>query len=445
MSAPVHQPAMPAIVEMLKGLTPDRVKEFVDGLTPEQCQSIACDRGLWALPHQNPPPGSWRRWLLRCGRFAGKTHTGSSVTNDVAKDRSKIRTGEIGICGRNYHDARFVMVEGPSGILATASPDFRPRWEPGNMLLTWPNDVRGRLFTADKMESGRGGNWSFVWADEPAFWPDLRAMWWEVIEPALRIGWARAVLTTTPIKDPALREIEDDEGTVTTTASYRDNPYVADEVKDTLRRRYEGTRIGRQELEGEYLDESEFALWTPDLIEAYRVTTAPVPFRRVVIAVDPAVTANEKSDETGIVVIGKADDGHGYPVQDRSLRGSPLEWARRAVAAYHRWDADVLVAEVNNGGDLVETNIHAIDPRVNVKMVRASRGKVMRAEPVVALYERGLVHHVGHLEQLEDQMVTWEPHRASKLKSPDRLDALVWGLTELYLDDPGVGPLRGYL
>jgi len=441
---------LPAIVEHLAPLTKAKLDFLVKSLTTEEMQLLLSDWGMWSLPYQQLPPGEWRRWLLRCGRGAGKTHTGGATTSKVARDREKIKNGEIGIIGRTHADARFTMVEGPSGILANSPPDFRPRWEPGNAILTWPNGVKGRLYSADKPEQMRGPNWSWVWGDEPAHWPDFDNTWWKVIEPALRIGWARAMLTTTPIKDPALKKLEAEPDTVLTRASMFDNPYLSEKVKSAFRRRYEGTRVGRQELEGEYLDESEFALWNIDMIDAYRVKRAPLPFRRVVVAVDPAVSAHEKSDETGIVVVGQGDDGHAYPVQDRSLKGSPAEWGRRAVAAYHRWDADVIVCEVNNGGDLVESNILAIDGRVNVKQVRASRGKVVRAEPAVALYERGMVHHVGELAHLEDQMVSWEPSKAygaarHKIKSPDRLDALVWALYELYLDEQHAGPVRAYL
>lgn len=251
------------------------------------------------------------------------------------------------------------------------------------------------------------------------------------------------MLTTTTVRDPALKEIEDADGTVVRTGSTYDNPYLDPKVKAVYHRQYDGTTIGRQEMFGEYLDFSEFALWCQDLIEEHRVQRAPVPFRRVVIAVDPAVTALQTSDETGIMVIGLGDDGHAYPVQDRSLKGTPAEWGRRVVASYHRWQADLVVAEVNNGGDLVAANIQAIDDRINVKSVRASRGKFVRFEPVLALYERGLVHHTGMLAELEDQMCTWEPGRSKG--SPDRLDALAWGLWEIFLDEKQVGPARAYL
>lgn len=430
----------PLILEKLGRLSTKQREEFLRQLDPREAMSMLSSWDLWALPYQRLPDGDWRRWSLRSGRGTGKTHSGAGNVNNIARDRKKIRTGEIGIIGRTWSDARFTMVEGPSGILATAPIDFTPRWEPGNGTLTYPNGVKARIFSADKPESIRGPNFSLVWGDEVAHWPNLYKTWTEVIEPALRIGWARAILTTTPIRDPDLAKIEAMPGTVTTRACTFDNVYLPDEVKETFRSLYEGTTIGRQELYGEILAEAEHALWSSAVIDEHRRSVAP-PLRRCVVAVDPAVTNNEKSDETGIVVAGESD-GEGYVMADNSLKGSPAQWARRAVAAYHRHRADCIVAEVNNGGDLVESVIHAVDPLVPVKKVRASRGKHIRAEPVVALYERGKVHHVGHFEELETQLVTWEPTRH---ESPDRLDALVWAITELQLDGTRVGPLSSYL
>ena len=450
MSTPVE---LPRIVKMLQPLTRPKLEKFLATLSDDEMRTIISDWGMWSLPYQRLPIGSWRRWLLRCGRGAGKTHTGARTVHEVARDRSLIRRGEIGIIGRTHADARFTMVEGPSGIIANAPLDFVPQWEPGNSLLTWPNQVKARLFSADKPEQMRGPNWAFVWGDEPAHWPDAEDTWWKVVEPAIRIGWARAMLTTTPIQDPFLQALEERDGTVTTRASTFDNPYLSEKVRALFRETYEGTRIGRQELYGEYLPEAEGALWSQTLIDTTRLRAIPkdVVLVRVVVAVDPAVTANEKSDETGIMVVGLGSDGHAYVLQDRSLKASPGEWGRVAVAAYHRWQADAIVVEVNNGGDLVEANIRGIDDRMNVRQVRASRGKVVRAEPVVALYERKRVHHINTLPGLEDQMVTWEPHRSvgaakHRVKSPDRVDALVWALYDLILEeDQPAGDIRAYL
>lgn len=409
-------------------------------LSASEARAILEDWSLWRLPYQVPPPGDWVRWILRCGRGSGKTHTGARVTSEIAKDKNKIRNGEIGIIARTYSDARFTMIEGPSGILSVSPESFRPRWEPGNGVLIWPNGVRGRVASADRPESVRGLNLSWLWADEPAHWPDLFKTWTESIEPALRLGWARCLLTTTPIRVPDLRKLEELPGSVTTRAATFDNPYLPRAVRERLRELYAGTRTGLQELEGEYLTENERALWQADSIR--RIDPPPLEaMRRIVVAVDPAVTNNEDSDETGIIVAGLGIDGNGYVFADRSCKQSPLGWARAACAARSRFKADTIVAEVNNGGDLVETTIRAVDPSAPVKSVRASRGKFVRAEPVAALYERGKVFHCADLRDLEDQQLNWDP---SKAKSPDRLDALVWALTELMLSD-GPGPIAGYL
>lgn len=435
--------AFPHIVEQLRPLTEARIAQLIGSLSPDEMKAILSDWSMWSLPYQKMPEGDWRRWVFRAGRGTGKTFTGARTTNEVAKDHKKVRGGEIAVWARTYQDGRFTMVEGPSGILATAPVDFRPRWEPGNGTLHWPNGVRGRVLSAGTPEQGRGVNASWVWADEPAHWPDLATTWWEVIEPGLRIGWARAMLTTTPLPASDLKDLEKKTGTVTTRATTFENSYLSQAVRDSLREHYEGTRIGRQELLGEYLSTNENALWQTSTIEPYRVTKAPLDLRRVVVAVDPAVTAHEDSDETGIVIAGIDDQSHGYVLADRTLRGTPYEWGKMAVACYHRFDADAIVVEVNNGGDLVEANIRGIDPRVKVINVRASRGKVTRAEPVAALYERGLVHHVGEFRELEQQMTEWEP--GSKT-SPDRIDALVWGFHEMLLQkDRPAGPLRAYL
>jgi phage terminase large subunit-like protein len=251
------------------------------------------------------------------------------------------------------------------------------------------------------------------------------------------------MLTSTPLPASELKALEEESGSITTRARNFDNVYLARSVREGLRDHYAGTRIGRQELDGEYLSTNENALWTSESIEDNRVSEVPVDLVRVVVAVDPAVTANKNSDETGIVVAGIDTDGRGYVLDDRTLKGSPLQWGKMAVACYHRWKADRIVPEVNNGGDLVVQNIRGLDHRVHVTPVRASRGKVTRAEPIAALYERGLISHVGHFPELEDQLTSWDP---TSSKSPDRLDALVWAFHALLLSDKRpAGPLRAYL
>ncbi len=431
----------PLIIEKLGKLTPDKIARFVATLNDEEARAFIDCWEFWALHYQRMPPGDWRRWILRVGRGGGKTLSGAKWVNTIAEDRKKIRTGEIMLVAKTYNNVRFTMIEDPgSGILATAKPSFRPIWEPGNGILTWPNKVRARVVSADRPDTGRGVNAAAVWADELCAWPDPEGMWWDVVEPALRIGWARAIITTTPKPTKFLRDLEAMDDTVLTRGSTFDNPYLPKKVKDGLRRNYEGTRRGLQELYGEILEDSEAFLWNLDNISEHRVKFEP-DLRRVVVAIDPAVTANDDSDETGIVVAGVDSDGHAYILEDATMKGSPEQWASKAIQMYKFHEADCIVAEVNNGGDMVESVIRAVDENVSYKSVRATRGKVIRAEPAAALYERGKVHHVGILRDLEHQMTNWQPGQ----DSPDRMDALVWALTELMLGEKQVGSILAYL
>lgn len=431
----------PKIVEKLGRIDKAKLRNILATLSPNEAQTLLDCWPIWAMGHQQMPAGKWRRWIMRAGRGGGKTYAGAKWINELAEDRSKIKTGDIAIIARTYMDVRQTCIEGSSGILATAKPSFRPIWEPGNQLLTWPNGVRGRAFSADKPESIRGLNASAVWGDEFCHWPDPEKTWFESIEPALRIGWARAILTTTPLPDPFLRKLEAMEDTVVTRASTFDNPNLPPEVLASLRHNFEGTRRGLQELYGEILEDSDRFLWSLDTIAENRVRNRP-ELVRCVVAIDPAVTSNKDSDETGIIVAGVDADGEGYVIEDATMKGRPDAWADRAIQLYKAHRADRIVAEVNNGGDMVESVLRGIDRDIPYRAVRATRGKVLRAEPVAALYEKNRVHHVGIFELLEQQMCGWQPGQAS----PDRIDALVWALTDLMLDpEPTVGPLSAYI
>jgi len=431
---------MPLIVQKLAeaGISFD---DFKNGMRQKEIDAVANDWSLWGLPYQQIPPGDWEKWIFRAGRGSGKTHTGARVTSEIARDRKKIRRGEIAVIGRTIRDARKVMIEGPSGILACCPSDFRPHWSPGKGKLTWPNGVVGYAYSSEEPEQVRGGNFAWAWLDEPGRYRNLYEFWDEAVYPALRVGWARCMFTTTPKRTPDLRKIEEEPGSFVTNASTYDNPYLSQSKLQKYRDRYEGTRSGRLEMLGQYIDENDNALWRLSDIESYRVSEAP-DLVRIVVAIDPAVTSDEKSDETGIIIAGRGADDRGYILHDATMKGRPAEWARRAVAQYHRWQASRIVAEVNNGGDMVEETLRTVDKNVPYKAVRASRGKFARAEPISGLYERGRISHVGVFPELEDQMVNWDPTMS---KSPDRLDALVWALHELFFDRSHVGPLEAYL
>lgn len=328
-------------------------------------------------------------------------------------------------------DARDVMVEGESGILAVSPPWNRPVYEPSKRRVVWPNGAMATLYSAEEPERLRGPQHDVAWADELAAWKYPEA--WDQLQFGLRLGPdPRVVVTTTPKPIRVLKAILAHPATALTRGStYENAANLPPAFLEKIIARYEGTRLGRQELFAEILEDVPGALWKREQLENLRAVRVP-ELVRVVVGVDPAAGASELGSETGIVVAGLGADGRGYVLEDASLAASPDAWARAAVAAYHKYGADRLVAEVNQGGDMVRHTVYTVDRKVAFKPVRASRGKQIRAEPVAALYEQGRVHHVGQLGALEDQMCTWVPGE----KSPDRLDALVWALTELMIGGP---------
>lgn len=302
------------------------------------------------------------------------------------------------------------------------------------------NGSRIKLFSADEPERLRGPQFHYAWCDELAAWKYPEA--YDQLQFGLRLGdHPQTVITTTPKPKPLIRNLtKRDDGTVVVThgSTFENKDNLAASALIELQARYAGTRLGRQELEGEILEDVEGALWTQDNIDTNRVDKAPIDLQRIVVAVDPAVTSNEDSDETGIIVAGKNNQGELFVLADYTIKASPMGWAQRAIEAYREHNADAIVAEVNNGGDMIPTLIKQIDTNIRVKTVRATRGKQLRAEPVASLYEQNRAHHVGHLDKLETQLTTWTPEDP---KSPDRLDALVWAATEL-IDNSS---LLGYL
>jgi phage terminase large subunit-like protein len=390
---------------------------------------------FWARTEQLPPDGDWRLWVLNGGRGAGKTRAGAEAI------RSGIEAGQyqrVALIAPTLEAGRQVMIEGPSGVLAICPPWGQPTFEPSRHQLRWPHGAVATLFSADAPERLRGPQHDAFWADELCAWRQPQYAW-DMLLLGLRLGEnPRGIVTTTP-KPIALYKqlLADPTVVVTTSSTFRNAAHLAPAFLRDIVSRYAGSRLGRQELLAELVEDVEGALWRREWIDRARVRTAP-PLARVVVAIDPAVSSSPDAHETGIIVAGVDDRDHVYVVEDVSVRASPDTWARRALAAYAAHAADVLVAEGNQGGELVTFTLHTVDPTVPVQLIHASRGKRTRAEPVAALYEQGRVHHVGAFPGLEDQLCLWDATAGDV--SPDRLDALVWAVTELAV--AALPPLR---
>ena len=421
---------------------PQTQRAFLESLSEGALLALPWLFEFWALEHQLPPEGDWRSWAVLGGRGAGKTRAGAEWVRagvEGARPADPGRTRRVALVGETYDQAREVMVFGESGILAVSPPDRRPRWEATRRRLVWPNGAVAQIFSASEPEALRGPQFDAAWADELAKWKQAEAAW-DMLQFALRLGPdPRLVVTTTPRDLALLRRILSNASTVSTHAPTEANrAFLAESFIDEVRARYAGTRLGRQELDGEILEQAEGALWTLAGIEAARVREAPA-LSRIVVAVDPPVTGHGGSDECGIVVVGADTDGpvqtwRAVVLEDASVRAAhPQGWAEAAIAAMERHGAERLIAEVNQGGDLVESVIRQIDPLIPFRAVRASRGKAARAEPVAALYEQGRVRHLPGLDALEDQMARMTLQGYSGHGSPDRLDALVWALHELMI------------
>lgn len=377
-----------------------------------------------------PPSEPWRVWLILAGRGFGKTRCGAEwVRAQVAAGRKR-----IALVGATAADVRDVMVEGESGLLAISPPWDSPIFEPSKRRLTWPNGALATTFSADEPDRLRGPQHDSAWCDELAAWRYAAA--WDNLMLGLRLGNdPRCVVTTTPRPVKLIRDLVAGKDCIVTKGStYENRGNLASGFFDDIVARYEGSRLGRQELYADLLEDTPGSLWQRTWFDRSRVPASPA-LRRIVIAVDPPASSSENADECGIVAAGLAENGKAYVLADRSQRGTPNAWASAAVRAYHEFDADRLVAEVNQGGEMVESVVRQVDPDVSYKAVHASRGKATRAEPIATLYEQARVCHVGPLDVLEDQMCafTTDFDRAAAGFSPDRLDAAVWALTELML------------
>lgn len=429
---------------MLACATPQEQAAFLDGLSDAALAALPWLFDFWALPHQLPPEGDWRAWVILGGRGAGKTRAGAEWVRaqvEGARPGDIGRSRRVALVGETIDQAREVMVFGESGILACSPPDRRPEWQAGRKRLVWPNGAVAQVFSAHDPEALRGPQFDAAWVDELAKWKKAQATW-DMLQFGLRLGDdPRMCVTTTPRRQALLRTLLERDSTVVTRAATEANrAYLAPTFLEEVQARYAGTRLGRQELEGAMLDDIEGALWSGATLEAARVRKAP-ELARVVVAVDPPVTGHKGSDACGIVVAG-LEAGAGDPkdwravvLEDASVSAaSPLDWAKAALAAAERHRAERVVAEVNQGGDLVETLLRQLDPTVPFRAVRASRGKAARAEPVAALYEQGRVRHLPGLTELEDEMGRMTSQGYQGQGSPDRVDALVWALTELILE-----------
>lgn len=394
--------------------------------------------------YQRTPSGEWSIWAIIAGRGAGKSFTGSNFILDGIEEGER----RLALIGRTSADVRDVMVEGPSGIIKQAENRGmgRPVYESSRRRVTMPNGAVAFLYSAEEPDLLRGPEHERAWADELAAWKYEEA--WDNLQFGMRIGaYPRTIVTTTPKPVPLVRKLmkraaEPGSDVVVSRGRTRDNASnLAPSFLRAIEERYAGTRIGRQELEGELLEDVEGALWTLSVLETHRLKVLPddVSLTAIAIGVDPAATSNESSDETGIIAVGAGTDKRGYVLADVSLIGAPLVWARRAINSYQQHEANFIVVEVNNGGEMVTQTIKTVDPKVPVKEVRASRGKQTRAEPISALYEQGWVSHIGVFPQLEEQLTTWVPGMAS----PDRLDACVWAFTSLqrYIGNQRTGGL----
>jgi len=416
-------------------------RDALASFTTAELEELQYAWAFWARPDQIAPVGVWAVWLLLGGRGSGKTR---SAAEWVREEIESGRRRSMAIVGPTANALRRVQIEGPgSGMLAIAPPSFRPSYEPSTSRLVYPNGAICYLFSAEEPERLRGANLDGAWCDEIVAWDRGQATW-DMLQFALRLNGPkgdepRIVCSTTPKPLPLLKAIAKDNGTAITRSRTQDNAAnLSEKALGALMTRYGGTTLGRQELDGELLDDIDGALWTRPMIDALRVTPEDRAYTRIVVAIDPAGSSRATSDETGIIVVGKGYDGHGYVLEDLSGRYTPNGWALQAARAYRRHSADRIVAEANFGGEMVEATIRAVDPRLPVTMVTASRGKLVRAEPVMALYEQGAVHHVGPYPELEDQMCEWQPGEG---KSPDRVDALVWGVTDLMIR-PQVAPAQ---
>jgi phage terminase large subunit-like protein len=401
-------------------------REILNSLTDSEIKRLEYDWDFWARQNQKTPPGNWITWLVLAGRGFGKTRLGAEQILKWKNQGFK----RFSLMAKTPGECRDVMILGESGILNCCPPWDMPEYSPSKLTLTWKNGAVAHIFSAENYEQSRGAQCEKAWCDEVAKYKYPQ----EALDNLLfgmRLGSnPQIIITTTPKPIKTIKDMITDPDTVITRGSTYDNKAnLAESFIQTVIKKYENTRLGRQELYAEILDDNPNALWRRDDIEKGRIHEVPKDLVRIVVAIDPAVTSGDESDDTGIVIAGLDKKGHGYVLADMTMKGSPEQWARKAVSGYYTWQADKIVGEANNGGDMIEFLIRNVDRNAHYRKVHATKGKYMRAEPIAALYEQGRVHHVGYFGDLEDQMCEWQPGD----KSPNNLDAACWALTDLFI------------
>ena len=405
--------------------------QLLQEMTPRECAQLFHDWTFWARDDQAAPPGDWIIWLILAGRGAGKTRAGAEAVRNWINDYPIVN-----LIGATLADARDIMVRGESGILACCRRDERPEFHATDLRLEWPNGAVSQLFSAEEPDRLRGKQHMKLWCDELAAWRQPDAFDQAML--GLRLGdRPQAVVTTTPRPSKIIKALAAGKDTIVTRGSTFDNKaHLARAFFERITARYKGRAIGQQELFAEIVEETPGALWSRALLERQRVApeAAPKEFAEIVVAVDPPARSGSKSDECGLVVAAKAENGLFYVLADLTSQGeTPGAWGARVGAAFRGFNANRVVAEINQGGDMVAEVLRQSEPNLPVRAVHATRGKFLRAEPIAAAYERGLVFHVGAFAKLEDQLCALTPDfdRRAMGFSPDRADALVWALADL--------------
>jgi phage terminase large subunit-like protein len=422
-------PDGPSQAEELARLPEDERRAFLAGLSDGEKLRLLTTWSFWRRPKQGLPPGDWFVWLLLCGRGFGKTRTAAEATRYVVETN---QAGRIALIAPTAADTRDVMVEGESGLLNVFPRARRPLYEPSKRRVTFHNGAIATLYSAEEPERLRGPQHDFAWLDEPAAWRDLDKAWLLLV-PGLRLGdKPRAILTTTPRPLPLFNRLLEDERTVFTNGSTWENgANLPEQTLTLLRSTYEGTDLGLQELEGQLLGQNPGALWRKDWLDTHRVAVAP-ELRRIIVAIDPSSSAKEEACEVGIVVCGLGVDGKGYVLADYSTRTTPAEWVRIAIKARADHRAEKIVYEGNMGAGFIVDIFRLVDRDSLrfLKGVQAVTDKEKRALPIAALTQKGMVRMIGDHKKLEEQLCTWIPRTG---KSPDRLDAMVWGMHEFFV------------